>query len=238
MSTALSPSSAGRGRGLASAARRLDPSLLLALVPVLILVVVGWELRWVNEDGFIYFRVVDNLLAGDGPVFNAGERIEAYTSPAWLALLAGLSLLLPFAGLAPVSVVLGVVLSAFGLAAACAGARRLDRALVPDGGARLLVPLGALVVVATPAFCQISICGPVLDVLLDVTADHPDVRFLHAEVYVDPLTDLDLKAPVVDELGLTFEPCLVLVGRDGTVADRLDTIYDTDELSEALARLA
>ncbi|MEO6317367.1 MAG: hypothetical protein ABIP36_01150 [Acidimicrobiales bacterium] len=92
--------------------------------------------------------------------------------------------------------------------------------------------------VATPAFCQISICGPVLEVLLDVTADHPDVRFLHAEVYVDPLTDLDLKAPVVAELGLTFEPCLVLVGRDGTVADRLDTIYDTDELREALARLA
>lgn len=92
--------------------------------------------------------------------------------------------------------------------------------------------------VATPAFCQISICGPVLDVLLGVTADHPDVRFLHAEVYVDPLTDLDLKAPVVDELGLTFEPCLVLVGRDGTVADRLDTIYDTDELNDALTRLA
>jgi len=91
--------------------------------------------------------------------------------------------------------------------------------------------------VATPAFCQISICGPVLDVLLGVAGDHPDVRFLHAEVYKDPMTDLEVKAPVVDELGLTFEPCLVLVGRDGTVLDRLDTIYDVDELSERLARL-
>ena len=84
MSTALSPSSAGRGRGLASTARRLDPSLLLALVPVLILVVVGWELRWVNEDGFIYFRVVDNLLAGDGPVFNAGSGSRPIRArPGW-----------------------------------------------------------------------------------------------------------------------------------------------------------
>ncbi len=91
--------------------------------------------------------------------------------------------------------------------------------------------------VATPAFCQISICGPVLDVLLNITADHPDVRFLHAEVYTDPFTDLEVKAPIVDELGLTFEPCLVLVGSDGTVMERLDTIYDADELTASLARL-
>jgi len=78
----------------------------------------------------------------------------------------------------------------------------------------------------------------VLDVLLDVAADHPDVRFLHAEVYAHPHQDLDTKAPVVDELGLTFEPCLVLVGADGRVVDRLDTIYDRVELTDALARLA
>lgn len=97
-------------------------------------------------------------------------------------------------------------------------------------------PLALLV--ATPAFCQITICGPVLDVLLDVAGDHPDVRCLHAEVYARPHDDLDEKAPVVDELGLTFEPCLVLVGGDGRVVDRLDTIYDRVELAEALARLA
>lgn len=92
--------------------------------------------------------------------------------------------------------------------------------------------------VATPAFCQIAICGPVLDVLLNVTNDHPDVRFLHAEVYAHPHQDLDAKAAAVNELGLTFEPCLVLVGSDGQVVERLDTIYDEVELGEALARLA
>jgi hypothetical protein len=91
--------------------------------------------------------------------------------------------------------------------------------------------------VATPAFCQISICGPVLDVLLAVADRHPDVHLLHAEVYVQPQQSLDAKTPVVDELGLTFEPCLVLVGSDGRVAERLDTIFDEVEVDRALSRL-
>ncbi|MGH9274226.1 MAG: hypothetical protein ACRDZU_06220 [Acidimicrobiales bacterium] len=88
--------------------------------------------------------------------------------------------------------------------------------------------------VATPAFCQFAICGPVLDVLLDVRADNPAVRFLHAEVYADPAKDLETYAPVVAPLGLHFEPCLVLVGADGRVVDRVDTIYDRVELQARL----
>jgi hypothetical protein len=91
--------------------------------------------------------------------------------------------------------------------------------------------------VATPAFCQIAICGPVLDVLLAVADDHPDVRLLHAEVYAQPDKDLETKTAAVDELHLAFEPCLVLAGPDGTVVERIDTIYDEEEVSEALARL-
>jgi TAT (twin-arginine translocation) pathway signal sequence len=96
-------------------------------------------------------------------------------------------------------------------------------------------PLGLLV--ATPAFCQITICGPVLDVLLAVGPDHPAVQLLHAEVYAHPQESLDAQTAAVGELGLTFEPCLVLVGSDGRVAERLDTIFDEAEVSEALARL-
>jgi hypothetical protein len=96
-------------------------------------------------------------------------------------------------------------------------------------------PLALLV--STPAFCQFAVCGPVLDVLLGVAGDHPDVRLLHAEVYAHPEEELDTKAPIVDALGLTFEPCLLLVDATGTVKERLDTIFDTTEVDEALARL-
>jgi hypothetical protein len=96
-------------------------------------------------------------------------------------------------------------------------------------------PLGLLV--ATPAFCQISICGPVLDVLLAVADDHPGVQLVHAEVYAHPQEDLEVKAAVVDALGLTFEPCMVLVGSDGSVVERLDTIFDEVEVDAALSRL-
>jgi hypothetical protein len=93
--------------------------------------------------------------------------------------------------------------------------------------------------IATPAFCQVTICGPVLDVLLDAVTALPDVTFLHQEVYADPRSgNLNLYAPQVLELGLQLEPCLVLVGSDGKVVRRIDSIYDADELDELLAALA
>lgn len=92
--------------------------------------------------------------------------------------------------------------------------------------------------VSTPAFCELAICGPVLDVLLAVADQHPDVRFLHTEVYAHPYENQDDYAPIVTELGLHFEPCLLLAGPDGRIVERLDTIFDEAEVSERLARLA
>lgn len=43
----------------------------------------GWQRRWIADDGLIVLRTVRNLLAGNGPVFNAGERVETNTSTAW-----------------------------------------------------------------------------------------------------------------------------------------------------------
>src|SRR3546814_6452234 len=79
--------------------------------------------------------------------------------------------------------------------------------------------------VATPAFCQIAICGPVLDVLLEATGGHPDVRFLHAEVYANPGEGLEEYAPIVSELGLHFEPCLLLIGAEDRKSTRLNSSH-------------
>lgn len=43
----------------------------------------GWTRRWMSDDGLIVLRTVRNLLAGNGPVFNVGERVEANTSTIW-----------------------------------------------------------------------------------------------------------------------------------------------------------
>ena len=103
-------------------------------------------------------------------------------------------------------------------------------------------PLALLL--STPGYCQVSICGPVLDVLLGVMGDHPGVVPLHAEVYRDPVaafadqpvTTEDF-APAMSELGVHLEPALVLVGADGKVTERFDAIFDASELDEALAAL-
>jgi hypothetical protein len=107
----------------------------------------------------------------------------------------------------------------------------LDAALSAGTAVALLV--------STPAYCQVKMCGPVLAILRDQVSEYADVRFIHAEVYAHPETDPQLQdhAPIIDALGLHFEPCLVLVHADGTVAERLDNVYDEDELVEALDRL-
>ncbi|MET8796180.1 flagellar motor control protein ZomB [Nocardia sp. NPDC004568] len=53
------------------------------LVTVALFAFGGWERRWIADDGLIVLRTVRNLLAGNGPVFNAGERVETNTSTAW-----------------------------------------------------------------------------------------------------------------------------------------------------------
>ena len=93
--------------------------------------------------------------------------------------------------------------------------------------------------IATPLYCQVGICGPVLDVLLALTDAFSQVRFLHSEVYpttaaAESATDV---VPVITAYHLSYEPALFLARADGTLAERLDTIFDEVELREALTRL-
>ncbi|MFW2383577.1 MAG: twin-arginine translocation signal domain-containing protein [Acidimicrobiales bacterium] len=103
-------------------------------------------------------------------------------------------------------------------------------------------PLALLI--ATPAFCETAYCGPVLDVMLELQPDFPDIEFLHAEVYQNPneadgnfLDESVTRSPTVLDLGLPFEPTLFLLQPDRTITDRIDNVYDNSELREALERL-
>ncbi|MBI2838640.1 MAG: hypothetical protein HYX75_10010 [Acidobacteria bacterium] len=67
-------------------ARRSPPlilSLLLGAVPVALLFLVVRHLGGgLIDDAFIFCRYAANIAAGQGAVFNSGERVEGFTSPA------------------------------------------------------------------------------------------------------------------------------------------------------------
>jgi arabinofuranosyltransferase len=107
---------------------------------------VGWAFRWTADDAFINFRAIDNFLAGNGMVFNAGQRIEVTTSPLWAYLLAFASMVLPVS-LPWLSVIGGVLLSTAGVVLGCLGCVRLRRGSRPTG---VLVPFGAVIFLALP----------------------------------------------------------------------------------------
>lgn len=62
--------------------------IITAIAAVLYVALAHFFCLQTGDDSFIFYRIVENLIAGHGPVFNAGERVEAYSSPAWLGVLA------------------------------------------------------------------------------------------------------------------------------------------------------
>ncbi|KAB7757231.1 membrane protein [Mycolicibacterium phlei DSM 43239 = CCUG 21000] len=125
-------------------------SLWVSVVVVAVLFGWGaWQRRWIADDGLIVLRTVRNLLAGNGPVFNAGERVEANTSTVWtylvyLGALVGGSVRLEY-----VVLVLALALSVLGVALAMLGTGRLYAPSL-QGRRALILPAGALVYIAVP----------------------------------------------------------------------------------------
>ena len=69
--------------------RSLYSGILIALSSlILFLLLASLFLRFTIDDAFITFRYAENLAHGQGPVFNPGERVEGYTSFAWMLLMA------------------------------------------------------------------------------------------------------------------------------------------------------
>lgn len=47
---------------------------------------------WLCDDAYITFRVVDNVIHGLGPVYNVGERVQAFTNPLLMLSMSALSM--------------------------------------------------------------------------------------------------------------------------------------------------
>jgi arabinofuranosyltransferase len=137
-----------------SPAFRFHPTVRISLW--LSVVVIGalfawgaWQRRWIADDGLIVLRTVRNLLAGNGPVFNAGERVEANTSTVWTYLVTLVAWIGGPLRLEYVALALALTLSVAGIVFVMLGTGRL---YAPGlrGRQALLLPAGALVYIAIP----------------------------------------------------------------------------------------
>lgn len=111
------------------------PVLLIAFVAVVAVGLVYWR-AWVGDDAYITFRHVENFLAGHGPVFNVGERVQGFSHPLWFGLLAALT---PLLGAYAAAITLGLVFTVglFVMLGAALGGR-------PSGGVVFVLAASAL----------------------------------------------------------------------------------------------
>lgn len=97
-----------------------------------------------------------------------------------------------------------------------------------------------VVLLATPAYCQTTACGPILENLMAEAADLPDdVVVIHSEVYknaaaVDDINDAAL-APLPEIYNMAFEPSLFVTDSEGILVARGDIAVDRVEMRELLA---
>ena len=120
--------------------------LVVLLAPVVFIAVVGWHRRYLDDDAFFNFRVIDQIWAGHGPVFNAGQRVEMTTSTLWLFFLVVGHAILPFVRIEYLALAGGLVLTCLGVWWAQRGAGLLWR----RSSSALVVPLGTMIYVAIP----------------------------------------------------------------------------------------
>lgn len=145
-------------QGISSASGRLRrwPSIFVVAIVTIGYGYEVWQRRWLSDDGMIAIRTIRQLLAGNGPVFNLGERAETNTSTLWTYLVAAATWVTGARDPGHVAVLVGFVLSMAGLALGMAGTATWLRR---QGITRLLVPAGALVLLALPPFWDFGTSG-------------------------------------------------------------------------------
>ncbi len=99
----------------------------------------------------------------------------------------------------------------------------------------------SVVAFATPAFCQTRFCGPVIDSVVAPLAKQYEGRanFLHIEPYsmAEARKGRLVPVPEMEQWGLTSEPYLFVLDREGRIAGKLEGIVEQGEVTAILDRL-
>lgn len=127
---------------------------------------------WFCDDALIVFRTVDNLFAGLGLVFNPGERVEVFTSPLFVALVASARALFPdpFA----VATAIGVGATVAEIATFGWLCKRLEVPLVPAIAGAALFATDRIVVTWTTGGLETALAGALTFGTFAVLAAHRD----------------------------------------------------------------
>ena len=122
--------------------------ILLTLLHVALSLAAG--ARPVCDDAFIFVRYADNVVAGNGLVFNPGERVEGFTSPLWV----GLATVLAWMGLGGVA-----SLQLFGILAFAAASGMTVRLSDRLGAPPFMAMMAGCTVAATASLLRHALSG-------------------------------------------------------------------------------
>ena len=98
----------------------------------------------------------------------------------------------------------------------------------------------ALVIFSTPTFCVSRFCGPVTDVVEDLSKRLPEKAvYIHIEIWKDRQANAINKAAADwlfrdDDLQ---EPWVFLIGADGLILERWDNVATAEEIEPLLKAL-
>lgn len=104
----------------------------------------------------------------------------------------------------------------------------------------------AIIAFVTPGFCQTATCGPTIEKVKEVAANHPEgVTFVHVEPYLMQVRDGYLQpllseegwlqaAPWTERWGLHTEPYVVVIDAAGLVRAKFEGAITVEELEDAL----
>jgi hypothetical protein len=141
---------------------------------------------------------------------------------------------IPNVGDRPPRVATDTVTSAAGNLAAIDTRRPFARELHTTNFKDVLGKKPVALLFATPQLCQSRVCGPVVDIALQMKQQYGDrMAFIHQEVYQDNQVSKGLRAPL-KAFHLRTEPWLFTIGSDGRIAARLEGSFGVNEFRQAV----
>ena len=151
---------ASNGTGGSTVHQRRGPiQVALYALPLLVLLPPAWVHRYMFDDGYIYLRVVQEIIAGNGPVFNPGERVEAYTSPVWVLLVSlEAALFGRWVELGWLAVMTGMVLTSIAIVVGVVASAKL-LGFARRGETALAWPVGAVAIACLPPMWYYATSG-------------------------------------------------------------------------------